>query len=304
MSTSRNLRLNIAVPVAVLAGGERSVIAVEASVLLSFFHMKGAMVLRAVSSELRDAIAAFTWNDESSFDGNRVVQWRACFPNARTANLCDTTVQAEAFVLLRDLVSLDLTDSCFPVEAFVDEHYPRLNNLNLQGCSDLTGDDLGDLQCPLLTNLDLTYCEHLTGAGLVALKCPQITSLNLSCCSGITDTGLIGLQCPMLTSLNLRGCSGITDAGLIGLQCPMLTSLSLWGCSGITDAGLAGLQCPVLTTLDLTCCSGITSAGLAGLQCPMLTSLDLEGCSGITDAGLEGNAQEKLRYARELNVNV
>jgi hypothetical protein len=41
-------------------GGERSVIVVTTS-LLGYFDMKGATVLRAISSELRDAIVAFPW---------------------------------------------------------------------------------------------------------------------------------------------------------------------------------------------------------------------------------------------------
>jgi hypothetical protein len=49
---------------AVFAGGEQSVIDVEALALLRFFRMKGATVLRAVSTEHRDAIAAFNWNDD------------------------------------------------------------------------------------------------------------------------------------------------------------------------------------------------------------------------------------------------
>jgi hypothetical protein len=61
------MSLKAAEHVAVLAGGARSVITFTPADLLSFFYMKGARVLRAVSSDLRDAAAAFTfeitWND-------------------------------------------------------------------------------------------------------------------------------------------------------------------------------------------------------------------------------------------------
>lgn len=57
-----NTRQHVAGPAAVLTGGERSVIVVAAS-LLGFFNTKEAAVLRTVSSEPRDAIATFLWND-------------------------------------------------------------------------------------------------------------------------------------------------------------------------------------------------------------------------------------------------
>jgi len=80
--TQRNMRQNTAEPAAVLAGGERSVVVVSSAALLRFFCMKGATALRAVSSELRDAIAAFAWINEMTLriHGRHIMQWRICFP--------------------------------------------------------------------------------------------------------------------------------------------------------------------------------------------------------------------------------
>lgn len=355
---------NIAEPAAVLAGGERSVIVVTTAALLGFSCMEEATVLRAVSSDFRDATAAFIWDDIACIEGSRVVQWRACFPNAQRASVFrarvrpSSTVPAEAFVHLRGIVTLKLSLSCFPVAALVAEQYaqltslklydnevsdyeddfrftgatlaaiprqcPLLTSLTLDNCSDVT--DFAGLQCPLLTDLDLSNCAGLTNAGLAAvrcpllrsltvayvssvtnlagLQCPLLTSLNLAWNRCITGTGLAALQCPLLTSLDLSKCRAVTDAGLAGLQCPLLTSLCLSKCSSITDAGLAGLRCPLLISLNLEICHGITTAGLAGLQCPLLAFLDLSSCMHVNIPGNIEGAQEKLRYAREVQSQV
>jgi hypothetical protein len=113
---------------AVLAGGERSVIVKASAALLKFFNTKGATVLRAVSSEFRDDIAAFPWDDQAhtAITGTNIVRWLACFPDTRAANFTDTTVPAEVFVHLRDIVKLSMARSCYPVLAFFTENYSNL----------------------------------------------------------------------------------------------------------------------------------------------------------------------------------
>jgi Leucine-rich repeat (LRR) protein len=262
----RNTRPISTESAAVLAGGERSVINFTPA-LLSFSDMKGATVLRAVSSEIRDAVATFPWNDHTRVPAH-VVQWRLCFPSAWVANLSDTTVLAEAFVRLRNIVKLNLARSRFPVAVFVAGHYPQLSSLNLSKVEFESYEEDG----------------YLTEMPLAALQCPQLTNLDVSHCSGLT--GLAGLHCPLLTNLNLSSCKSVTGAALAGLQYPLLTNLSLSFCSGLTS--LEGLNCPVLTKLDLSYCRGITDAALTGLHCPLLANLNLLDCRGLSGAALAG----------------
>jgi hypothetical protein len=141
--------------------------------------MKGATVLRAVSSELRDAIAAFTWNDANKLflDRSYVMKWRACFPNARAANLRNTTVPAEAFVLLRDLVTLDLQFSDYSAAALVAEHYSRLTSLSLaEKDRDFNYHSQDEEEDWRLTDASL---------GAISRHFPLLTSLNLYSCLGL-----------------------------------------------------------------------------------------------------------------------
>ena len=172
----RNTRLNTAQPAAALAGGERSVIIITTA-LPSFFNMQGAAVLRTVTSELRDAIAAFPWDAAQSTGViGHVVQWRSCFPSARKANLRGKVVPSEAFVCLRDIARLNLKRSHFPTAALLTDHYPRPIGLNLSGWHAFMDSDLAGLHCPLLTSLKLKDCVGLTDASLVGLQCPLLTS--------------------------------------------------------------------------------------------------------------------------------
>jgi hypothetical protein len=220
----QNTRPNIAEPLAVLAGGERSVI-IKTAALLYFVGMKESTVLRLVSSEFRDAIAAFPWGDQALtfIAHSHILHWRFCFPNARAAILINTSVPSSAFQRLQGVEKLNLMFSTFSVAAFVAEHYPRLTCLNL---------------------MEKKKKRHgrLTRACLAALQCPLLSTLNLSGCSDIT--GLMNLQFPLLTSLDLSKCLALTDASLIDLQCPLLASLNLAGCLRITGAALTVFQCP------------------------------------------------------------
>lgn len=278
----RLMALTLEQPAAQLSGGERSVIVVT-SALLNSFDIKGATVLRAVSSEFRDAIASFPWDDQCAHVITHIVKWRLCFRNARVANLSDRIVPYEAFVFLRDVATLNLARSNFPMAALCASHYPKLVSLNLSRVETYTKDQqltvtsLAALRCPLLTNLDLSCRTGLTS--IAGLKCPLLTTLTLKTCRSFTGTALMGLDCPLLTYLDLSSCSGLTS--LAALQCPLLAHLDLSFCHGLTDAGFAALHCPLLTNLNLRSCTSLTNTSLAALQCPLLTNLNLTYCSRL-----------------------
>jgi hypothetical protein len=143
-----NTRQHDAVPTAVLGGGERSVIAFTVA-LLSFFNMKRATVLRAVSSELRDAITAFPW-DENTHVPAHIVQWRASFPNAKAANLNHTIMPAEAFEHLQGLTMLNLVRSRFTEAALFACDYPLLTTLDIKSCFFFTAPCLPRLICQVV----------------------------------------------------------------------------------------------------------------------------------------------------------
>jgi len=162
----------------------------------------------------------------------------------------------------------------------------------------LKADDLGDPEViaiasfPRLRDLDLSGCEEVTDRSVAELRRVfSLKKLDLSFCNQITDSSLIALATlPALQFLNLNWCYGVTDSGLGALgQCKSLEFLSLWSCEQVTDLGveaLAGL--PNLQALDLPEFAAITNRGLSALssEATSLESLRLDHLKEISDEGI------------------
>jgi len=173
---------------------------------------------------------------------------------------------------------------------------PNLTSLNLQGCENLTDEDLRQFaeSSPDLIFLDLCKCVKITDNGIKALTSERanLTGINLAECSEITNSGLnmIAIRYEqLLSSLNIKGCNQITDGGisLVARYCTELTNINFGGCNISVGAFAQLIQnCPKLTQIALQGCIGITDTGLTNLSrfCPNLTSLNLSECSRITGA--------------------
>ena len=123
-----------------------------------------------------------------------VRKWRACFPNARCANVVGRV----------DLVDIGLVDADLASLSGVEEVHADLG-----GCAQITDAGLAHIRGAFRT-LRMRGCTRITDAGLAHLAC--IHTLDISWCTGITDAGLAHLA--GIHTLYMRICLGITDAGL------------------------------------------------------------------------------------------
>ena len=95
-----------------------------------------------------------------------------------------------------------------------------LVTLNLEGCSNLTDEDVQKIfskGCSSLQRLGLSYCTSLTHESLIAISqtCKELADLNVESVERISDPGIqsISENCKEIRLLNLSGTS-ITDAAL------------------------------------------------------------------------------------------
>jgi len=152
---------------------------------------------------------------------------------------------------------------------------PRLERLNLSGCTSLT--DPPDLaSAPTLQLLDLSGCTSLTDPPDLA-GASTLNMLDLSGCTSLKKAPRLA-GASNLRLLHLSGCTSLTDPpDLAGAS--KLKTLDLRGCTRLEKApDLAGA--PELVRLDLGGCTSLTNppdlAGATALQI-----LDLVGCTSL-----------------------
>lgn len=152
---------------------------------------------------------------------------------------------------------------------------PKLNSLDLTGCSQFNEDDLVHLaQMKNLKNLTLAGCNRIGKVGLTNLfnLIPNLEMLDLTSCSQVDDEILSSLQnIYQLKHLILTACSNFTDAGMHELaKLENLESLILDQCPQISDVGLRnisfGLGFRKLTQINLINCPLVTKDGVSFLK--------------------------------------
>jgi hypothetical protein len=176
--------------------------------------------------------------------------------------------------------------------------HTRIENLNLQGCSQVSDVGLWAIARHLL-KLQVLNCsglQQITTVGIrsLSLRCTDLRELDLSCCMLIDDISLTVLAGGTwkLHKLSLRGCSKITDNGVgrisQGLG-PTLLSLNLDGCPNIGEFGDRGLKeignhCHLLKELSILTAKRIEDTGLIALAngCPLLEVLTLAGLEMVS----------------------
>lgn len=132
-------------------------------------------------------------------------------------SLCTAFPKLESFGLL-DSWPFMLTDSSLEYLSWL----PELHYLSLRGACGVAGDGFAFIgqHLPKLESLDLESCLQLTDAHLVHIaKLSRLRSLDLWNCWRVTDHGLDILAQGLapyrcLELLNLRNCTLITDDGL------------------------------------------------------------------------------------------
>ncbi|XP_067853757.1 F-box/LRR-repeat protein 20 [Heptranchias perlo] len=195
----------------------------------------------------------------------------------------------------------------------------RLEGLVLQYCKDFTDDAVCAIcACqPGITNLDLTGCTELTGKSVmtVASSLQHLERLSLGKIRRIADSALKDLPTiPSLQALDVSECYQVSGCELVkGLTSPRamsnLVSLNFGFCTMVKDSSvlaMAKILGESLRELDLTSCVYITDISIHAIANYLrsLTTLRLGWCKEITDWGLLGmNAPDDSQPAKKEGDN-
>ena len=180
--------------------------------LLPMFTTAEATVLRVLCREFKDTVAKFPWEDDKTVIRGSIASWRACFPNAKCAN--------------------------------VEEHFDYVPHGRQKAII-----DSDFVHFVGLKELKISQCQSITDAAFVHLK--GIHTLHMVLCfqSAITDAAFVHLK--GIHTLNMISCfqDTITDAAFVHLKGIHTLKMGFCNQATITDAAIANLQ--GIHTLDL-----------------------------------------------------
>jgi hypothetical protein len=297
--------------------------------ILGYLTSKDTGKLRLLCRHIRDAIAAYPWDDRHT-PVYRVLDWRRCFPQAR-ACLVARWKQLSAREVsegLRGLRWLTLGEGATHstggwaalagVTHFDIGHCLGINDEDLwalRGVQQLTVyasnlTDRGLHAVAGLKSLEITGgANHISDAGIASLA-PQLASLVLSDMQGeytLTDAAFFGHR---LREVRLEGLAvaALTDAALHSLNAhKQLESIYIDYCTGfeISDAGLAALAGVTTVSFITLPEMFITDAGIAKLA--GVERLWISGCPNarITDAGIRALAGiHALTLSNDFNLHI
>ena len=157
---------------------------VAGDAFLPFFDMREARNIRAVSSELRNAVAGFQWNDPTTHIAGSLLRWRTCFPRALCANIQgDIALSGRSKLYSRGIKSgrRDLSD-----EDFV--HLAGIHTLNMSGCGGANNTDDAFVHLAGIHTLDMSGCYQTTITDAAFEHLAGIHTLNMSECDQATNT--------------------------------------------------------------------------------------------------------------------
>ena len=146
--------------------------------IFGFLSTREARSLRLVSHVLCADVRNARWYDRDTVIRGDLRKWRACFSDARCANVSGRW----------DLTDADLVHLC------------GVEEVNLSWCAQITDAGLAHLRGVRILNI--AGCMQITDAGLAHLT--GIHTLDMGYCAGITDAGLAHLT--GIHTLDMRRC--------------------------------------------------------------------------------------------------
>jgi hypothetical protein len=196
--------------------------------LLPMFDTEEATTLRQLCKEFKCTVADFPWEDERTVIMGNVVEWRACFPKARWANVREYGVWKEPGGRMTPVVDADFV------------HFVGLRRLNMMYCRSIA--DAAFVNLKGIHTLSMTGCNQptITDAAFVHLK--GIHTLNLACCSQSTITDAAFVHLKGIHSLSLWRCTQLTSAVFTHLK--GIKRLNIGYCThlNLTDDSLKGIE--------------------------------------------------------------
>ena len=143
--------------------------------IFGFLSTREARPLRLVSQILCADVRNARWYDRNTVITGDLWKWRACFSDARCANVSKQ----------RDLVDADLV------------YLSGVEEVNLSGCAQITDAGLAHLRGVRVLNI--AGCRQITDAGLAHLT--GIHTLRMSHSTQITNAGLALLRASIIIKL-------------------------------------------------------------------------------------------------------
>ena len=216
--------------------------------VLSYLWQDEARSLRAASRACREAVAEHPWSDfdmqepyVKSRIGGRLSLWRACFPNARAANISENKNVTDAdFVQLRGIHKLNMSD-CYraTITDAAFAHLRGIHTLDMSHCRQATISDAAFAHLRGIHTLDMSYCYQATITDAAFAHLRGIHSLNMSACNQATITDAAFAHLVGISDLTFGPSNTISNAALAHLR--GIRKLRIIRCPQITDAALAQL---------------------------------------------------------------
>ena len=133
--------------------------------IFGFLSTREANTLRLVCGEFRDAVSEARWHDETTRISGSLAAWRACFPNARAANVAGRADLCDAdFARLAGLQALKMIGCAGITDAGL-AHLAGIHTLNMYGCHRIT--DAG------LAHLAGIRTLHMRGCNAATIACAR-----------------------------------------------------------------------------------------------------------------------------------
>ena len=128
--------------------------------IFGFFSTREANTLRLVCGEFRDAVSEARWHDETTRVSGPLEAWRACFPNARAANVAGREYLRDAdFARLAGLKALNMS-GCRRITGAGLAYLTGIHTLDMRGCTGIT--DAGLAHLAGIHTLDMRKCDEIT----------------------------------------------------------------------------------------------------------------------------------------------
>jgi len=269
---------------------------------LSGLTTKNAMKLRAISSEMRNAITSYPWADLETPVTRNVAGWYANFPNAKKANFRGYVggprkLEQDARVvrlgtggtLLDFLHGLDviLVDEGPVIVGSLVEwktQNPQALAANIRNRRDLSDADFAHLAG--VHTLEMSWCDQATITDAAFAHIAGVHTLNMALCNQATITDAAFAHIAGVHTLDMSYCpqETITDAAFAHIA--GVHTLNMMECyqETITDAAFAHIA--GVHTLNMAHCAqaGITDAALqriAGVE-----TIDISFCTQLTVTGV------------------
>ena len=245
-------------------GGQETLLSEVGFVLLPLFTTRDACALRLVCREFLAAVREHPWEDRDTVIQGSIAAWRACFPNARCAN-----VQQCGWLGALNKRSVPVVDADFV-------HFEGLRELHMASCKDVT--DAAFVHLRGIHTLDMSYCSQLAITDASFAHLAGIQRLSLCYCDQATITDAAFAHLRGIQLLNMSLCRQLTDAAFVHLR--GIHTLYMWACSqpAITDAAfvhLRGIHSLVMQGCYQATITGATFAHLKGIS-----ALGMADCRG------------------------